>query len=53
MNEKEFVLALEKVNIHITEKQLQQFSQYADLLEQWNQKMNLTAIRKSKKPLMQ
>ncbi len=44
MNEKEFVLALEKVNIHLNEKQLQQFSQYADLLEQWNQKMNLTAI---------
>ena len=31
-------------NISITDKQLAKFSLYADLLKEWNQKMNLTAI---------
>ena len=31
-------------NIPITDKQLAKFSLYADLLKEWNQKMNLTAI---------
>lgn len=31
-------------NISITDKQLSKFSLYADLLKEWNQKMNLTAI---------
>lgn len=44
MSEKEFIQALEKVDIHLNEKQIQQFAKYAELLEQWNQKMNLTAI---------
>lgn len=31
-------------NINLNEKQLEQFEQYAALLTQWNQKINLTAI---------
>lgn len=31
-------------NINLNEKQLEQFEQYAALLTQWNQKVNLTAI---------
>ena len=44
MNKEEFVLSCEKIGIHLTEKQLQQFIDYADLLVEWNEKMNLTAI---------
>lgn len=33
-----------KQNIELNEKQLKQFSDYADMLIEWNQKMNLTAI---------
>ena len=33
-----------KINVMLTEKQLNQFEQYYELLIEWNQKMNLTAI---------
>ena len=31
-------------NILITQQQIEQFEKYASLLQQWNEKMNLTAI---------
>ncbi len=36
----------EKINVMLTEKQLDQFVLYYELLTEWNQKMNLTAITK-------
>lgn len=42
--EKLFYEELEKNNIQLNDKQKEQFSTYADLLFEWNQKMNLTAI---------
>lgn len=35
---------LESINITLSETQLQQLEQYADILTEWNQHMNLTAI---------
>nr|QGT51221.1 ribosomal RNA small subunit methyltransferase G [uncultured Firmicutes bacterium] len=35
---------LEQIGQNITEKQIEQFQIYSDLLVEWNQKMNLTAI---------
>lgn len=40
----DFALYLRKIGIHVNDDQLKQFQQYADLLTEWNQKMNLTAI---------
>lgn len=42
--EKELYETLKENNIVLNEVQLQQFKQYADLLVEWNQRMNLTAI---------
>ncbi len=36
-----------KINVMLTEKQLEQFVRYYQLLTEWNQKMNLTAITKA------
>ncbi|MBY5035372.1 16S rRNA (guanine(527)-N(7))-methyltransferase RsmG [Streptococcus gallolyticus] len=44
MKPEEFYQALEKANIHLTEHQKQQFQRYFELLVEWNQKINLTAI---------
>lgn len=44
MTPEEFKNACKKRNIEITDKMLEAFHQYAMLLKQWNQKMNLTAI---------
>lgn len=44
MNPNEFKTALEAVDIKITDKQMQQFRQYYELLVEWNEKINLTAI---------
>ena len=35
---------LKDINISLSQQQEKQFEQYADLLTEWNQKMNLTAI---------
>ncbi len=35
---------LKKRNVELTDKQLSQFQEYADMLVEWNAKMNLTAI---------
>lgn len=37
-------LVLKKLEYSLTDSQLQQFSLYADLLMDWNQKINLTSI---------
>ncbi|HBS91057.1 MAG TPA: 16S rRNA (guanine(527)-N(7))-methyltransferase RsmG [Erysipelotrichaceae bacterium] len=44
MNQDEFCLEAKKYQIDLTEKQLNQFVLYAQLLQEWNEKMNLTAI---------
>ncbi|MGE4271846.1 MAG: 16S rRNA (guanine(527)-N(7))-methyltransferase RsmG [Desulfitobacterium sp.] len=37
-------LSLARLNLHIADDQLEQFSVYADRLVEWNQKVNLTSI---------
>lgn len=44
MNKQEFRNALEDLSIHIDDHQISQFEEYAELLKEWNEKMNLTAI---------
>ncbi len=44
MNKDEFIKGMEEVSIPVSEKQIRQFEQYAQLLREWNEKMNLTAI---------
>ena len=40
----QFVKDLEQLNISLTEKQIQQFLTYYEMLVEWNEFMNLTAI---------
>lgn len=44
MNQEQFIEALSKKGIILTNKQLQQFETYYETLIEWNEKMNLTAI---------
>lgn len=44
MNKEEFIEALKKINIEITEKQLKQLDQFYHLMLEWNEKINLTRI---------
>lgn len=44
MNEKQFVEALTEKGIQLTDVQITQFKKYFELLVEWNEKMNLTAI---------
>ncbi|MGL4383263.1 MAG: 16S rRNA (guanine(527)-N(7))-methyltransferase RsmG, partial [Bacilli bacterium] len=44
--DKQFLKALEAIGITLTKHQEQQFKLYYELLIEWNQKMNLTAITK-------
>ncbi len=44
MKPEEFYTALEAANISLTDQQKQQFHRYFELLVEWNQKINLTAI---------
>jgi len=44
MNVEQFVQKLEEKGISLSSKQLQQFERYFELLVEWNEKMNLTAI---------
>src|SRR5699024_927309 len=44
MDEKEYILTLEKQGINLTNQQLAQLEQYYELLFSWNKKVNLTSI---------
>ena len=44
MNELEFQNILKEKGIEVNEHQLQQFQKYYEILVEWNEKMNLTAI---------
>ena len=44
MNEQQFIEALKEKGIELTEQQVEQFRKYFELLVEWNEKMNLTAI---------
>ena len=44
MNEQEFINQLKQQGIELTALQIEQFKKYYELLVEWNQKMNLTAI---------
>ncbi len=48
MNHDEFIKALKAMNIDIQDKMLEQLEKYYELLVEWNQKMNLTAITDKK-----
>lgn len=44
MTENSFINELSKLGINLTKKQLEQFQRYYELLIEWNEKINLTAI---------
>jgi 16S rRNA (guanine527-N7)-methyltransferase len=44
MNEQQFIEALKEKGIELNDKQIAQFKKYFELLVEWNEKMNLTAI---------
>ena len=44
MNEQQFINALKEKGIELSDKQIEQFKKYFELLVEWNEKMNLTAI---------
>ena len=44
MNELEFQNILKEKGIEVSEHQLQQFQKYYEILVEWNEIMNLTAI---------
>ena len=48
MTNEEFIIELEKINIVLTENQLNQLERYYQLLIEWNEKINLTRITEKK-----
>lgn len=44
MNKEKFIEELKKINIEVTEKQLEKLERYYELLVEWNEKINLTNI---------
>ena len=46
MNKELFIKELKKLNIEITEDQLQKLNKFYELLVEWNEKINLTRITK-------
>lgn len=46
MTESEFIKKLKEININITDDQIMKFNRYYELLVEWNEKINLTAITK-------
>ena len=44
MTENKFIEELKKINIELNQKQLEQLKKYYELLIEWNEKINLTAI---------
>lgn len=49
MTENEFIKECEKINILLTSEQLNKFKTYYNLLKEWNEKFNLTAITEEKR----
>lgn len=48
MNKNQFIEEVKKLGIEITEKQLNQLDEYYNLIIEWNNKINLTAITEEK-----
>lgn len=48
MTENEFIKEIKKLGIDLSENQIIQFNRYYELLIDWNEKINLTAITKKK-----
>lgn len=48
MTPEEFKQLLSQKEIHVSDHQMEQFARYFELLVEWNQKMNLTAITEEK-----
>ena len=48
MDKKEFIEELKKINVELTDHQLEQLDRYYQLLIEWNQKFNLTRITDEK-----
>ena len=46
MNKEEFIKELKNINIEISEEELNKFDKYKELLKEYNEKFNLTAIIK-------
>ncbi len=44
MTPDEFLSALTEFDIQLSDKQIKQFERYFELLVEWNEKINLTAI---------
>lgn len=44
MKKEEFIQSCKENGLELTDKQIQQYETYAQLLKEWNEKMNLTAI---------
>ena len=44
MNPEEFKAELQKRGIPLTEEKMARFHRYLELLQEWNEKINLTAI---------
>src|SRR5690606_41157504 len=44
MNEQQFIEAVKEKGIELNETQIEQFLKYFEILVEWNEKMNLTAI---------
>ncbi len=44
MTKLQFIQAIHELGIQLTQQQLEQFEQYMHMLQEWNEKMNLTAI---------
>ena len=48
MTESEFIESLKELNIEVTEEKLSKLNRYYELLIEWNEKINLTAITEKK-----
>ena len=48
----EILYKMKKIDIELTEKQIKQFYKYMNLLIEWNNKINLTAITEPKEIIL-
>ena len=48
----ELLYKMKKIDIELTEKQVKQFYNYMNLLIEWNNKINLTAITEPKEIIL-